>query len=84
MPKLSINGLIERLEEYRNTVGGDAEVRLMSQPNWPFEYSILGVCSDAEVIDVSDNSDRDADPVIYIVEGTQLGYGRRAAWEAAS
>lgn len=91
MPKMSVNGLIERLEEYRDLVGGDAEVRLVTQSNWPLEYSILGVCSDSDVVAASDDPDikffssyRESESVVYIVEGGQLGYGKKGAWDAAS
>jgi len=83
-----ISELIERLEEYRDIHGDDAEVRLMTQQNWPFENSIRGVCSDDEmagVLDCDDADDDDEDEeisgTVYIVEGEQLCYGRKAAWE---
>ena len=34
---MTIDELIARLEDYRDEIGGDAEVRLMTQQNWPFE-----------------------------------------------
>ena len=37
---MTIDELIARLEDYRDEIGGDAEVRLMTQQNWPFENSI--------------------------------------------
>jgi hypothetical protein len=87
---MTINELIERLEEYRDLIGGDAEVRLMTQQNWPFENSITGVCSGEEISDTSDDEeeteddgDVDDDAVLYIVEGQQLGYGIKRAWEIA-
>jgi hypothetical protein len=80
---MTINELIERLEEYRQEIGGDAEVRLMTQSNWPFEYDIMGLASAAEMRDLADHEDvTDAD-VLYIVEGKQLGYGSKEAWEVA-
>ena len=87
---MTINELIERLEEYRDLIGGDAEVRLMTQQNWPFEYSITGVCSGVEINDAADEDDLeddgdvDVDAVLYIVEGRQLGYGTKLAWEVAN
>ena len=39
---MTIDELIERLEDYRDELGGDAEVRLMTQSNWPFENDIFG------------------------------------------
>lgn len=86
---MNINDQIERLEEYRDEIGGDAEVRLMTQQNWPFENSITGVCSGEEINDAADEDDPDDDgdvdddAVLHIVEGQQLGYGTKRAWEVA-
>ncbi len=88
---MTLNELIERLEEYRDLHGEDCEVRLMTQQNWPFENTITGLASGAEINDTDDEDDEDvedvedveADAVVYIVEGTQLGYGSKRAWEAA-
>ena len=84
--------LIERLEEYRDLHGEDCEVRLMTQQNWPFENAITGLVSGAEINDaeaddddegVDTGTDVETDAVVYIVEGEQLGYGSKRAWETA-
>ena len=82
---MTLNELIERLEEYRDLHGDDCEVRLMTQQNWPFENTITGLVSGQEINETDDNDDSDveADAVVYIVEGQQLGYGSKLAWEAA-
>ena len=87
---MTIDQLIERLEEYRDEIGGDAEVRLMTQQNWPFENSIYGLASGAEINDYDeddedggDDDDAAEDAVLFIVEGQQLGYGTKRAWEVA-
>jgi hypothetical protein len=86
---MTIDELIARLEDYRDEIGGDAEVRLMTQQNWPFENSIYGLASGAEINDYDeddeDGGDDDAaeDAVLFIVEGQQLGYGTKRAWEVA-
>jgi hypothetical protein len=85
---MTINELIERLEDYRDEIGGDAEVRLMTQSNWPFENTIFGLASGAEINDEgdddpNDDGDVEADDVVYICEGQQLGYGTKRAWSAA-
>ena len=86
---MTINEMIERLEEYRDTIGGDAEVRLMTQSNWPFENDIFGLASGEEINDAADDQepdddgDVDADQVVYICEGQQLCYGTKRAWEVA-
>lgn len=87
---MTIDELIERLEEYRDAIGGDAEVRLMTQSNWPFENRVFGVASAEEINDASDEDDPEDDGdvdderVVYICEGEQLGYGSKRAWEVAS
>ena len=57
---MTVSELKEILEYYDD----DIEVRFASQPNWPFEYSIL----DAVMVNV------DEEDVIYLEEGQQLGY----------
>jgi hypothetical protein len=83
---MTLNELIERLEEYRALHGEDCEARLMTQQNWPFENAITGLVSGAEINDTDDEDDEDVDTdaVVYIVEGTQLGYGSKRAWEIAN
>ena len=64
---MKVSELKEILEHYDD----DMEVRFASQPNWPFEYSIL----DAVMAHV------DEEDVIYLEEGQQLGYLHREAKE---
>jgi hypothetical protein len=82
---MTLNELIERLEEYRDLHGEDCEVRLMTQQNWPFENAIIGLVSGAEINESDEDDDAcvEDDAVVYIVEGTQLKYGSKRAWEAA-
>jgi hypothetical protein len=82
---MTIDELIQRLEEYRDTLGGDAEVRLMTQQHWPFENQITGLVSGAEINTPNDADDEDVDDdqVVFIVEGQQRCYGSKRAWEVA-
>ena len=81
---MTLNDLIERLENYREDLGGETEVRLMTQQNWPFENKIYGLCSSDEIQEADEDPDEEPeDEIIYIVEGNQLGYGNSTAWEAA-
>ena len=83
---MTINELIERLEEYRDDLGGEAEVRLMTQQNWPFENGIVGLASREEINDSADDegmADGSPEPVVFIVEGQQCCYGTKRAWEVA-
>lgn len=78
---MNIHDLIERLKEYNDLFGPDCEVRLQTQPNWPFETTIAGVVTAEEVLQNDDENDSDTCPnLIYILEGTQLGYGSKTAW----
>ena len=87
---MTIDELIQRLEEYRDDLGGEAEVRLMTQQNWPFENEIVGLASGEEINDPDE--DVDDDSVVFIVEanvrgragsGTQPGGGRRGGVTAS-
>lgn len=83
---MTIYELIERLEEYRDALGEDAEVRLMTQQNWPFENTIVGLVSSEEINNAGEDDDEDvADgQILFIVEGRQLGYGSKRAWDVAN
>ena len=88
---MTIEELIERLEEYREAIGGDAEVRLMTQQQWPFENRICGLASSEEIADCyEDDEDEGGEEgqdkpaaVLFLVEGGQIGYGSKKAWEVA-
>ena len=85
---MTLDTLIELLNEYRDELGGDAEVRMMTQQNWPFENHICGLTSGQEMNDttddvVDDDQDDSDDAVVYIVEGGQIGYGSKRAWDTA-
>jgi hypothetical protein len=78
---MTIDELIAQLEDCRDTFGGDIEVRLMTQPNWPFEYGIAGVTDSDTMVDSDEDGEFPPDDaVIYIVEGNQIGYGNKNAW----
>jgi hypothetical protein len=86
---MNLDTLIEILSEYREEFGGDAEVRLMTQQNWPFENRICGVTSGRDMNetddeDTDDDEDQDVakDSTVYIVEGGQICYGSKRAWES--
>ena len=85
---MNLDTLIEILEEYRDEFGGEAEVRLMTQQNWPFENRICGITSGREMNEADDeDTDEDGgqdvadDSTIYIVEDGQICYGSKRAWE---
>ncbi|WP_230777484.1 hypothetical protein [Roseiconus lacunae] len=86
---MTLGELIGLLEEYRDEHGEDCEVRLMTQQNWPFENRIAGVTSGAEMNEAehddphefADDQDVAEDAMVYIVEGGQICYGSKRAWE---
>ena len=70
----------------------DAEVLFMSQPNYPFENSIMGVAVRSEISGEDDDDEDEAPPSpedgtrpndVFLLEGQQLRYGSRDAWAAA-
>lgn len=91
---MKVSELIELLEEQ----DPDAEVLVMSQPNWPFELSLAGVTTREEML----RADRDEDGAgdyddeeprlergtakndVFLVEGEQLRYGSKTAWSVAT
>jgi len=82
---MTLDELIQRLEDYRDELGGATQVRLMTQQNWPFENEIVGLASGAEINDRDDDEDADVDEdnVVFIVEGRQRCYGSKRAWQIA-
>lgn len=77
---MTVRDLIELLEQFPQ----DSNVRIMSQPNYPFEYSVAGVWQnendDPDDAFVTDDEGGEDKPV-FIVEGTQRGYGTKRAWD---
>jgi len=86
---MKVRDLIEMLEDQ----DPDAEVLIMSQENWPFENAIAGVAIREDFVD-HDEDDEPGDEGryekgtapndVFIVEGQQLRYGSKAAWNAAT
>jgi hypothetical protein len=84
---MTLDTLIEILNDYREEFGGDTEVRLTTQQNWPFENRICGVTSGRDMNEPDDDDDDDDqevadDNTVYIVEGGQICYGSKRAWES--
>lgn len=68
---MQVADLLEILED----LDPDTEIRIASQPQWPFEYSL----ADAVEVYPDDDPDNDTvfaegESVLYLVEGRQLGY----------
>jgi hypothetical protein len=77
-----VSELIEMLQE----LDPDANVLIMAQQNWPFENGVSHVMTREDML----RSNEDDEDVVYengtsatdvfIVEGRQLRYGSKAAW----
>jgi hypothetical protein len=68
---MTVGELIEVLQD----MNPDSEVRWAAQPAWPFEYAIENVVVVRESHDPDDEEGVcDLEPVVYLVEGEQLGY----------
>lgn len=80
---MKIRDLLELLEDVIEQAGPDAEVRLMTQQHYPFENEVRGVCTGGDINEGEDPEDGDVvdEQVVYIVEGEQLGYGSKRAWD---
>jgi hypothetical protein len=84
---MKVKDLIAILED----CNPDADVLLASQPNWPFEYALRGVAV-RESMEEREQDEEDAPAGsadggrpsdVLLVEGQQLRYGSRAAWDVA-
>ena len=83
---------VKELIEILGKMDAEANVMLAQQPGYPFEYSVAGVAVREEFTE-DDDEGSGGDPRAYepgtaandvfIVEGTQLRYGSKAAWGAA-
>jgi len=61
------------LKQLLEDMDDDAEIRYAHQPSWAFEYAIDD-CVSVDPCDDDPDADDDASPVVYLVEGNQLGY----------
>jgi hypothetical protein len=85
---MTVNELIEMLQDE----DPDAEVRLLMQPSWPFEYSVGGLVRDedapaegSESYDPETPTDDAEEPrnIVFLVEGQQLQYGNKNLFDCA-
>jgi hypothetical protein len=79
---------VRELMELLAKQDADAEVCMVTQPNWPMEHAVAGVAVRSELFDadVEPATEKYADGTsandVVLVEGTWLRYGQRTAWEA--
>ena len=82
--------LVRELLSILEDADPDAEVFVMMQKTWPFECAVAGVAlreefedvEDGEAPTLSDGPPRRANDV-FLVEGAQLRYGSKEAWNVA-
>jgi len=55
----------------------EAEIKLMIQPNWPFEYAVDGIVRRSSFAASGENLND-----VFLLQGTQLCYGSQRAWDA--
>jgi hypothetical protein len=91
---MKVKELIDILEDQ----DPDAEVLIMSQQSWPFENGVYGVTVRSEMHDEDEDEDGDNEDAtatteardgratndVFIVEGSQLRYGSKTAWDVAT
>ena len=84
---MTVTELKEVMEEFEENGFGDSEVRLLIQPEWPFEYSIGKIgfkltptedkeydCTDQDNYGDVEQEEYDSS-IVYICEKKQLCYG---------
>ena len=75
---------VSELTEILEGMDSEAEVLIMSQKSWPFEYSIHSVLQRADFEGdsaIEEDEDKETSGLdVIIVEGEQLRYGNKDAW----
>ena len=75
---MTVQELIAELERW----DGEAEVRFLAQPSWPFEYTIAGVVAATDQPpDLTGYRETPA-PRVLLVEGRQACYGDQRLFES--
>jgi hypothetical protein len=86
---MTVSELIDLLQD----LDPNARVLIMSQQSWPFENAVVGVTVREEVMRADADEEGDEEDLcieydegtaatdVFIVEGRQLRYGSKAAWD---
>lgn len=78
---------VGELKEMLEDLDEDIEVRLAMQPAWPFEYDIASLeVIEGEITEEVEEEGLIPETVVYLVEGTQIGYlpsyvAKELGWE---
>jgi hypothetical protein len=76
---MTVQELIDELE----SLDGEAEVRFLAQPSWPFEYTIAAVVEANDRPDDLSGYRQTPTGRVLLVEGRQACYGDTRAFESA-
>jgi hypothetical protein len=68
--------LIAHLQRHADKCGREAEVRLVTNKNWPMENGIHNVAGVSDL-----HEQREGNPLVFIVDGGQIAYGDKSAWD---
>ena len=71
---MTVGELISMLEGFDE----ESNVFFISQPNWPFEYSIKDIVERSNF--ENDETDGKKNNDVILVEGSQIRYGNKNAW----
>lgn len=69
---MTVNEMIERLQDVAEDGFGKCELRLAFQPNWPLQFTIAGITipdDESRSMGEPDEEPDDAASVVYLVEG---------------
>lgn len=69
---MTVNEMIERLQEAADDGFGECEVRLAFQPSWPLQFTVAGIATpddESRAQGEPDEEPNDAASVVYLVEG---------------
>lgn len=82
---MTVNELLELLENAADRGHGDTEVRIAYQPNYPLAARIACVTTPDDLDDEEDEDEEDTEPVLWIatrdVPASENPYAPRAAWQ---
>jgi len=68
---------VGELRELLDGLDDDMKVELQTQPNYPLKSKVSNLSLRSDIEDDVD----DKDDVLYICEGSQIGYGDKDAWQ---
>lgn len=74
---------VSELMEILEGMDSEADIFIMSQKSWPFEYSVYNVLQRSDFEGEPAIADDDIETSgldVFIVEGDQIRYGNKDAW----